>query len=1450
MASLKFGPFGGMIPLLDAGSLPETAAAAVANARLARGALSPLNLTGSKLGRLYDATTKKQPPAVDLALIGTQTPPAAPALASLSPTCQPWGNGGTGTDWLDIEAYGFSTYWSGDTAVVDPISLTLLLKRCEPTADGFKIYAELDRTSLSMDADVPRTIIGPRYRFVFQNDGAWDFEYGGPSLAAELAIPAADAEDVSDPYLPGFSLDLYHNPSGAEDGELAYAKLRLADIAGPLWDADVGYTADRSHPLPGGEVVFTFALDFPDPRRRLWRFVQTTVQADGAESPPSPVSELLQVWPGERLTLTTAEPPSGGLTRLYRAGGEAGARFLLLDEISSGTSWTEAGQVPQDVELPPLGNWTASGESSEADFFEGSVLHPNGFIVAYRNTSGSGAHGELWFSDIDKYSHYPQEWVRPLAETIQATALIGATVLIFTASGVHALSGAQPEVMGLELLSADHALKSVTSLVRWGGRVFWACEDGLASSAGGPPEIVTAGLLGRAEWGALVPAAMACYVMDEGLHIESASGGTAINRRLERAEGGGWSLSEYSALTGAQPAWTSKLFYFPEPRLFEAAAVQADAAVDVAVAADGVAATTLAVTATQAATGTPASFLDANGAALALGPARRWQVTFTLKSSTAGHALRAAELLEREVVDVGEGGATLTPEQLRAGQVWLRFAKAGRFAAALAAGGSFGAARLSFCDSAGVEKFKADLDDGTPKLLTGLTGNAARGLWLLKLTTTGDAPLLAADLTLTLAAERPVPLARSLRLTHGGGGIPEWWGAVFEPQGEAWLSGLRVEHAKAGTMTLSLAVPATTATITVPAAGGLVRPATPLKAPRFSFDFGGTDDFAVREVLIEARAAQGGGAGIATEQELSLWTFTDGAELACAQLLCSDYGTGATAATLKALGDGVEQANGPAFDSGAWRRLPRAWGKHYLWELEAAAPAGQLYRVAAKPRRLVAAAPGDLALTASDPETRRWLDEDYVFGREVTFTGGWLDAPQALTLNLYPDGASTADSELIQPGEFVLDAAATCSRLGLDFGSAAQQDLLARAVVLFAREAVDVGAEGFSLTRPLRQKGYLLRFARGAGEWAASRLSDDGSVESPALTLAADGGAATSVALPAAGFAILSRALGSGAEWALSLTAGRIDRFDLVPVRDVDAPAGAIRLRGNAPGWPEWLGARLQATKGFTPASLIARASAYPQTLSWTADRGAATQIAVASAAEMEIETLTARWGCLELDFGGEDHRVDELIVLPRVEQTVEPWGIDLTGLLGDEGWLRRYLAFKDRGSFAVLRVEAEDYTGLSVALTCEGAAAWSGAIADGADIELPLTLPTGRLWRLDAAGGPIRQVRLVGRVAATLQNGLAVLKAADGRVSLKGALVRCPAPSDFAAARVLASAYPAVLVLATPEREQLRRVVSDDRPFRLPRLRPEILWRVSVEAAATIQVHEAALATRLSLLG
>lgn len=258
-------------------------------------------------------------------------------------------------------------------------------------------------------------------------------------------------------------------------------------------------------------------------------YVYTYVTDWGWESAPSPVSAVNTRLSDATATLSSfAAPPAGNYNitqlRIYRtATGASGAtEFFFLRQVAVGTASTTddnraLGEVlPTTAWLPapgvPIGGAAGGTESNLTSL----TAMWNGMLAGICGGRVRLCEPYLPYAWPDDYDIIPPD-AKPVG-----LGVFGQAMLVLTNGRPLLVAGSGPDAMDQRMVEMVQGCVSEESIVSMGFGVAWASEDGLCWYGPEGPRILTAGVMTRQDWQALVPSSIRAR-MYEGLYFGSYS---------------------------------------------------------------------------------------------------------------------------------------------------------------------------------------------------------------------------------------------------------------------------------------------------------------------------------------------------------------------------------------------------------------------------------------------------------------------------------------------------------------------------------------------------------------------------------------------------------------------------------------------------------------------------------------------------------------------------------------------------------------------------------------------------------------------------------------------------------------------------------------------------------------------------------------------------------------
>ena len=317
------------------------------------------------------------------------------------------------------------------------------------------------------------------------------------------AVRGFDAEDTTE--------RTYYSGDGAP--KVTDNTIALASPPYPTANRPLGLPAPASAPLVTTDTGTWEGLT------ETYFYVYTYVNDWGWESAPSPVSIQNDRPSDSTATLTGfAAPPAGNYQinriRIYRTQtGSATTEFFFLREIAVTTGSTQDDRRDLGEVLPTV-TWLTppANLSNLTSLWNGMLAGISGNAVRF----------------CEAYTPYAwpiaYDVVPPDSKPV-ALGVFGQTLLVLTTGRPLVVSGSSPDSMDQQPLEIPQGCVSARSAVSMGSGVAWASEDGLCWYGAGGAKILTAGLMTREDWQALVPSSIIGQ-MYEGLYFGSYDDGT------------------------------------------------------------------------------------------------------------------------------------------------------------------------------------------------------------------------------------------------------------------------------------------------------------------------------------------------------------------------------------------------------------------------------------------------------------------------------------------------------------------------------------------------------------------------------------------------------------------------------------------------------------------------------------------------------------------------------------------------------------------------------------------------------------------------------------------------------------------------------------------------------------------------------------------------------------
>ena len=245
----------------------------------------------------------------------------------------------------------------------------------------------------------------------------------------------------------------------------------------------------------GNNITFNCVIDAGRSSTQYQYYVQTTINAYGQESPPSPVSEMVTWSP---LDILTIKATSNG--RLYRsATGTVDSDFFFLAENPGSTyqDWLVDASLAEKIPLienPPSA-------------MTGLVSMPGGFLAAFNGK-------DVYFSEPWLPYSWPTRYRLTMDYDVVGLGVCGNDLIVLTTGYPYYVAGTHPEILTVTKLGVEQSCVSKRSIAYSGNFLCYASPDGLMAISGGSAQVVTAKFYTRDQWQALNPQDMIGAVHD------------------------------------------------------------------------------------------------------------------------------------------------------------------------------------------------------------------------------------------------------------------------------------------------------------------------------------------------------------------------------------------------------------------------------------------------------------------------------------------------------------------------------------------------------------------------------------------------------------------------------------------------------------------------------------------------------------------------------------------------------------------------------------------------------------------------------------------------------------------------------------------------------------------------------------------------------------------------
>lgn len=332
------------------------------------------------------------------------------------------------------------------------------------------------------------------------------FRYGNSTNENEYWLEfLADTDVIKSP----IAADTYGRIYWTDGGTPKYApnSLVISGASYPGGSYILGIPAPASAPTIAS---FTAPSSAATSETRIYAY--TYVSAYGEEGPPSLASASAVLDPAQSVSLSgMSTGPTGAYNittkRIYRSSTVgASAQFQFVAEIPvANTTYTDTKSQADLGEILPSDEWVAPPSG-----LKGLKALANGAAIGFKDNTA-------YLSEPNLPHAWPHSY--PIEDSIVGIGVFRQSAVLLTTGRPYLMSGADPAAMSSERLELAQACVSKRSIVETGDGVLYASPDGVVSISSGGMDVITKGILTRAQWQAYNPSSMVAAVHESRYHV-------------------------------------------------------------------------------------------------------------------------------------------------------------------------------------------------------------------------------------------------------------------------------------------------------------------------------------------------------------------------------------------------------------------------------------------------------------------------------------------------------------------------------------------------------------------------------------------------------------------------------------------------------------------------------------------------------------------------------------------------------------------------------------------------------------------------------------------------------------------------------------------------------------------------------------------------------------------
>ena len=288
----------------------------------------------------------------------------------------------------------------------------------------------------------------------------------------------------------------------AVPGPIAADRLYIFGDGSPKMRVN-GITYDLAVNAPGIPLVGVVGGTATSDLNATRLYAYTNVTQFGEESQPSPISNEVNWFPGQTVTLSAFSTDMGNnrtatRQRIYRAQSTTTGMYLFLIEERDATEDDFVDTVPLENINEPM---PTTSYTPPPDELVGVISMPNGMMAGFVGK-------DVYFCEPYVLHAWPARYSMTVDYEVVGLAAYGNTLVVMTTGHPYLMSGTHPQNMNSEKLELNLPCINARGIQDLGYGVIYPSHDGLVAVQNGSASVISEQLLARTDWEAFRPDSM------------------------------------------------------------------------------------------------------------------------------------------------------------------------------------------------------------------------------------------------------------------------------------------------------------------------------------------------------------------------------------------------------------------------------------------------------------------------------------------------------------------------------------------------------------------------------------------------------------------------------------------------------------------------------------------------------------------------------------------------------------------------------------------------------------------------------------------------------------------------------------------------------------------------------------------------------------------------------